>query len=62
MGHTRTPLTNRFQPLRPALLLASMATAALVAGCSDSLPSMPKIGDLNPFAEKQKPLPGTRLA
>ena len=62
MGHTRTTLTNRFQPLRPALLLASMATAALVAGCSDSLPSMPKIGDLNPFAEKQKPLPGTRLA
>lgn len=33
-----------------------------VAGCADSLPSLPKIGDLNPFAEKQQPLPGRRVA
>lgn len=38
------------------------AASVTLAGCSgDSLPSMPKIGDLNPFAEKQKPLPGTRI-
>ena len=33
----------------------SGSTAAL-AGCSDSLPSLPKLTDLNPFAEKQQPL------
>jgi outer membrane protein assembly factor BamB len=33
-----------------------------LAGCSDSLPSLPKITDLNPFAEKQVPLPGKRIA
>jgi outer membrane protein assembly factor BamB len=33
-----------------------------LAGCSDSLPSLPKLSDLNPFAEKQKPLPGKRVA
>lgn len=41
-------------------LIAGVAASAL-AGCSDSLPSMPKIGDLNPFATKEKPLPGTRI-
>jgi outer membrane protein assembly factor BamB len=30
-------------------------------GCSDSLPSLPKLTDLNPFAEKQVPLPGKRV-
>jgi outer membrane protein assembly factor BamB len=33
-----------------------------LSGCSDSLPSMPKISDLNPFAEKAQPLPGKRIA
>jgi outer membrane protein assembly factor BamB len=33
----------------------------LVAGCAESLPSLPKIGDLNPFKEKQTPLPGKRI-
>jgi hypothetical protein len=47
---------------RAALLpVIACAVASALAGCSDSLPSMPKIGDLNPFAEKQKPLPGTRI-
>lgn len=32
-----------------------------VAGCADSLPSLPKITELNPFAEKQQPLPGRRV-
>src|SRR5258705_11833403 len=48
------------------------ATAALLCmlaltGCSDSLdgmslPSMPKLEDINPFAEKPVPLPGKRVA
>jgi outer membrane protein assembly factor BamB len=41
----------------------ALAAAALVAtalsGCGDSLP---KLGDLNPFAEKEVPLPGQRKA
>lgn len=42
--------------------IGAVSTLALVlAACSDSLPSMPRIGDLNPFAEKQQPLPGTRV-
>jgi outer membrane protein assembly factor BamB len=44
--------------VRSALVVA--LTAGL-AGCSDSLPSLPKLGDLNPFAEKQQPLPGKRI-
>jgi outer membrane protein assembly factor BamB len=39
-----------------------MLFAASLSGCSESLPSMPKISDLNPFAEKAKPLPGKRIA
>jgi len=34
----------------------------VVSGCSDSLPSLPKISQLNPFAEKQAPLPGRRVS
>jgi outer membrane protein assembly factor BamB len=40
----------------PGLLLS-----LVLSGCSDSLPSLPKISDLNPFAKKQEPLPGTRI-
>ncbi len=40
--------------------------AALVAGCSTdggpSLPDLPKMSDLNPFATKEVPLPGKRVA
>ena len=40
-------------------------TLLLLAGCSSDsleLPSLPKVGDLNPFKEKQVPLPGKRVA
>jgi len=44
---------------------AASATAALVAvvltGCAESLPSLPKLADLNPFATKEAPLPGKRI-
>ena len=39
---------------------AAAAVAMLLAACSDG-PSMPRLGDLNPFAEKEKPLPGKRV-
>lgn len=40
---------------------AVLAAAAFVSGCSDGLPSLPKVSELNPFAEKQQPLPGKRI-
>ncbi len=42
--------------------LALASATLLIAGCSDSLPSLPKLNDLNPFAEKQQALPGKRIA
>lgn len=39
---------------------AAVVLAAGVGGCSDG-PSLPRLGDLNPFAEKQVPLPGKRV-
>jgi outer membrane protein assembly factor BamB len=35
--------------------------AGLLCGCADSLPSLPKLGELNPFKEKVPPLPGKRI-
>lgn len=62
MTMTKTP--HRYAPRRvlvtAAKVFAVAGLAALSAGCADSLPSLPKIGDLNPFAEKQQPLPGRR--
>jgi outer membrane protein assembly factor BamB len=44
------------------LKAAAILFFVLLGGCSDSLPSLPKIGDLNPFKEKIPPLPGKRIA
>lgn len=43
--------------------LGAMALAAglLLGGCSDSLPSLPKMSELNPFKETTPPLPGKRI-
>jgi outer membrane protein assembly factor BamB len=38
------------------------ACSGFLAGCGGGLPSLPKIGDLNPFKEKTQPLPGKRIA
>lgn len=46
--------------LRLSALLAAVCGVAL-SGCADSLPSLPKIDELNPFAEKPTPLPGRRI-
>jgi outer membrane protein assembly factor BamB len=43
-----------------ALPLTALA-GLLLAGCSDSLPSLPKASDLNPFKETTPPLPGKRI-
>lgn len=44
-------------------MVVTLVVAAALAGCSsDSLPSMPKIDDLNPFVKKEVPLPGKRVA
>ncbi len=40
--------------------LAVMAAALAAGGCSGG-PQLPKITDLNPFAEKEVPLPGKRI-
>ena len=43
--------------------LAGVALAAtlLTAGCSGDGPQIPRLSDLNPFAEKEVPLPGKRI-
>lgn len=41
-------------------LLAVIAAIA-VSACAGDGPTLPKIGDLNPFKEKQQPLPGRRV-
>lgn len=38
----------------------AITVLVLLAGCSSG-PSLPKLGDLNPFAEKAVPLPGKRI-
>jgi outer membrane protein assembly factor BamB len=47
---------------RLSTVVAVATVSAFTSGCSDSLPSLPKISDLNPFAEKQIPLAGKRVA
>jgi outer membrane protein assembly factor BamB len=47
---------------RAAGMVAAVALlATAMAGCSDGLPQLPRISELNPFAEKEVPLPGKRV-
>ncbi len=46
--------------LHVRIAVATALVALTTAACSDG-PSLPRIGDLNPFAEKQVPLAGKRL-
>lgn len=52
-------MTGRIFGVRNAAV--GLVVLTLLSGCSDSLPSLPKITDLNPFKEKQVPLPGRRV-
>jgi outer membrane protein assembly factor BamB len=54
MDVTQTPAGASTKALAAVVLLA-----ATLAACSDS---MPRLQDLNPFAEKETPLPGKRVA
>ena len=45
---------------RSLLGCIALFAAGLLAGCSDG-PSLPRLSDLNPFAEKEVPLPGKRI-
>jgi len=47
--------TGRLAAIASALALSGLA------GCSGGMPSVSDIAALNPFAEKQVPLPGTRV-
>jgi len=49
----------RFRHITLGAMLLS--AGALVGGCSDSLPSLPKMSELNPFKETVPPLPGKRI-
>lgn len=51
--------SRRTSGMRAGLLAGALA---LLTGCADSLPSLPKMSDLNPFKEKEVPLPGKRIA
>ncbi len=42
-------------------LFVAIVGASLLGGCAGDGPSLPKITDLNPFKEKQQPLPGRRI-
>lgn len=51
--------TSRAGYLARAMLYVLLA--GLAGGCSSDSLTLPKIGDLNPFKEKQQPLPGRRI-
>lgn len=46
---------------RSSVIGAGVSALALLSGCAGDGPSLPKISDLNPFAEKAVPLPGKRI-
>lgn len=48
--------------VRFAHVTAALIAAVALSGCSESMPELPKLGDLNPFKEKQIPLPGRRIS
>ncbi len=47
---------------RAAALIAAVAAASALTACAGDGPTLPKLADLNPFKEKQQPLPGRRVA
>ena len=47
---------------KPGAIAAVVLLAGLLSACSGDGPTLPKLGDLNPFKEKPTPLPGRRIA
>lgn len=46
---------------RSSLIGAGLCSFVLLSGCAGDGPSLPKLANLNPFAEKAVPLPGKRI-
>ncbi|MEQ1651832.1 MAG: PQQ-binding-like beta-propeller repeat protein [Hyphomicrobium sp.] len=57
MNHSQTTTAKR--TIGAGLIVLA---AVLLTACAGDGPTLPKIGDLNPFKEKQQPLPGRRIA
>lgn len=58
--HTFHTLTRR--PIQAGrLAVVAVIGCVLLGGCAGDGPTLPKIGDLNPFKEKAQPLPGRRI-
>ena len=47
---------------RSSVIGAGLSSLVLLSGCAGDGPSLPKLANLNPFAEKEVPLPGKRIA
>ena len=47
---------------RSSVIGAGLCSLVLLSGCAGDGPSLPKLANLNPFAEKEVPLPGKRIA
>jgi outer membrane protein assembly factor BamB len=43
------------------IAISAVAMMLVTSGCSSDGPSLPRLSDLNPFAEKEKPLEGKRI-
>lgn len=59
-GGTRTKRRDA-NPVQRLGLGVVLLAAGLIAGCAGSEPQIPRLTDLNPFAEKEVPLPGKRI-
>jgi len=59
-GGTRTKRRDA-KPVQRLGLGVALLTVGLMAGCAGGEPQMPRLTDLNPFAEKEVPLPGKRI-
>lgn len=62
MGSRRGTGSRRSGIAHVSRVIVGIGIASWLSACSEGLPSMPKIQDLNPFAEKEAPLPGKRVA
>ncbi|MBL8884829.1 MAG: PQQ-binding-like beta-propeller repeat protein [Hyphomicrobium sp.] len=52
---------RRLAGIRRSITAVLIAPTLVLAACSSDGPSLPKISELNPFKEKQTPLPGKRI-
>jgi len=53
---------NRHNATRFCALFVPLTLSLMISGCSGGLPQIPKISELNPFAEEEKKLSGKRVS